>query len=397
MKSEPSFEVRILHSNMWLIAGCFIVFIFSYSLTNAFSVAIPIGSSLAEWESLSVPEEYIDGMGLGFDEIKFINSTHGWLLGYNALLQTTDSGESWSATLELVNGGFHGLSVVTPLNIWTSGSGLLRHTLDGGVTWNTVNTPELVVSTVEFYNITHGIVGDIHRLYCTTNGGFSWESSINWSTQSNSIHDIHLSATTVRVATRDGHYLSEDWGLTWEVVDTRETQGFSFITESEGWIIHHQFVSHLVDGSLLDLPRVARLQIPSNSYYNDIEFIDSEHGWVVGSGPAVMYTPDGGISWYEQDCPDYDFRSVDFINATHGWAAGWRGAVARTVTGNSLGLRLLTGFPFISAFTGGGILIPYTSLLVGAVSTMVYPFLICILRRKIPKNRNEPQEGVQID
>jgi photosystem II stability/assembly factor-like uncharacterized protein len=283
------------------------------------------------------------------------------------------------------------------LNIWISGSGLLRHTLDGGGTWNTANTPELVVSTVEFYNVTHGVVGDIHGLYRTNNGGFSWQSSINWSTQSNSIYDIYLSTATIRVATQDGDYLSKDWGLTWEVEDMRETRGFSFITEREGWILHHQFVSHLVDGSLLDLPRVAPLQIPSNSYYNDIEFMDSEHGWVVGIGPAVVYSPDGGISWYEQDCPDYHFRSVDFINATHGWAAGWRGAVARTVTGSSLGLRLLAGFPFISAFTGGGVLFPYISLLVSTVSAMLCPVLICILRRRIPKSQEEQQEGVQID
>ena len=395
MKSEPSYEVRLLLSlsKTQLLATCVLVFIFSSSLATVFVTAVPTGSTLAKWEPLSVPEEYIDD----FKEIKFFNSTHGLLLGSNALLQTTDGGNSWSACLTVENLGFFRLSVVTPLDIWVSGYGPLRHSVDGGVTWVNVYSLDTVPDIVEFYNTTHGMVGDSHSLYRTIDGGISWQSSINWSYQHNSIHDFHLSAATVRVATSDGYYLSEDWGITWEVVDSRSTRGISFITEDEGWILHYQSFSHQVNGTLCDIPRVARIQVPSNSYYNDIEFIDSDNGWIVGIGPSVIYSPDGGNSWYEQECPNYFFRSVDFINETHGWAAGSSGAVARTVTGNSLGPHLPSGFLLTLGFTGGGTFVPYISIIVGTISTMVTTFLINIFRRKIRKNEKPQLTGPQID
>jgi len=354
----------------------------------------PIGSPLAKWEPLSIPEEYYDDSG--FTEIEFINSTHGWLIGFEALLQTSDGGESWSACLTLNGITSYRLSIVTPVNIWVSGTSLLRHTIDGGVTWEYVNTPNAAVSRAEFYNTTHGILADSHGLYRTFDGGISWQSSINWSSEYNSIRDFDLSGTSARIATSSGFYLSEDWGLTWTVEDSRSIRGLSFITDDEGWILHPQFISHQVNGTLFDLPRVERIQVPSNSYYNDIEFIDSDHGWVVGSGPAVIYTPDGGNSWYEQECPDYHFRSVHFINETHGWAAGSSGAVARTVTGNSLGPHLPSGFLLSFGFTGGGVFVPYISVLVGTVSTMVCVFLIFIIWRKILMNRYPHHERVQI-
>ncbi len=405
VKSELSFEEKVLHSNMYLITGCLIVLILSFGLTTVFVTGQPVGGSYAVWETLSVPEEYIDDVG--FSEIDFINSTHGWLMGYHALLQTTDSGDSWSASLASESARFHGLSVVTPLNIWASASlympggySQLFHTIDGGVTWENATTPSLGVLKVEFYNSTHGLVGDSNEWYRTFDGGNSWQLSVNWSSGSTPgrtpMIDFHLSTSTIRVSSYTGLYLSEDWGFTWKVEDSRSTYGLSFLTESEGWIVHHNFISHLVNGILYDFPRVARIQIPRNSNYKDIEFIDSEHGWVVGSGPAVSYTPDGGISWYEQVCPDYHFRSVDFINATHGWAAGWRGAVAKTVTGNSLGPRLFSGFPLISGITGSGILVPYISVIIGTVSTIVYTYLIYVLRRKMKKNEKEQQTGAQI-
>ncbi|MGY5859738.1 MAG: YCF48-related protein [Candidatus Thorarchaeota archaeon] len=395
MKTEPSFEEKLIRSNLWLIAGCFLVLILSTGFTTVFVTSVPIGSSVAVWEPLPIPEEYFDESG--FQEIDFINSTHGWLLGYHVLLQTTDSGESWSASLESGNIGFRGLSIVTPLDIWVSGSGLLRHTIDGGATWETVNAPETGVSDIEFYNCTHGVVADIHRLYRTTNGGISWLNCINWSSEHNSIYDFHLSANTIRVATYDGYYLSEDWGLTWDIVDSRSTYGLSIISENEGWILHRQFVTHQVDDNLFDFPKVAGTNVPYNSYYNDIEFIDSENGWVVGIGPAVIYTPDGGDSWYEQECLSFLFRSVDFINATHGWAAGWADDVARTVTGNSLGSQLQPGFILIPGLLGGGLFMPYISILVGTVSTVVYPFLILILRRKKQMNEEAQHAGLKLD
>ena len=389
MISEPKSEIGKGYSARWLILSFFLVFILSSVFATEIARIPPLGRPMAEWESLSVSEEYYDNTG--FYEITFLNATHGWLLGHRALLQTKDSGDSWSVSLDPEDCSLFGLSVVTPLNIWASGIihdaldsyGQIFHTLDGGVTWQNVITPSIVTPNVEFYNSTHGLVVDANSMYRTIDGGFSWQAGINWSLDYNPPRDIHLSSSAFRVATWEGLYISEDWGLTWKVEDSRNTAGLSFITDDEGWILFPLTVAHFVDGTLSELPRVSRLRIQSVSYYDDLEFIDSDHGWVVGIAPAVSYTPDGGKTWYEQKTPDYHFRTVDFINETHGWAAGWRGAIARTSNGNSFGLRLLTGFPLVEGWTGKGYLIPYIALIGGTASSVVY--LILFFKYKVKR------------
>ena len=382
----------------WKI-GILLVFILSYFLTVEIATAPPIGAPLAEWEPLSVSDEYYDH--LGFAEITFLNETHGWLLGHRALLQTRDGGDKWNVSLAPEDSSLVGLSVLTPLDIWASaimdapgGYGQLFHSLDGGVTWQTANTPPTITPVVEFYNSTHGLVVDpvSHTLFRTIDGGSTWQTGVNWSSGYNPLHDIHLSVSAYRIATSYGLYLSEDWGLTWRVENTRSIEGLSFITDSEGWILFPRTVAHFVDGTLTEFPRVSRIRISSSSYYSGIEFIDSEHGWIVGVAPAVSYTPDGGLSWYEQETPDYHFRTVDFINETHGWAAGWEGAVARTTNGNSLGRRLLTGFPLTEPLTGSGYLVSHLSLLIGSSTTVVYLILFYKYRSgKEPKYSLPPR------
>ncbi len=253
MKSETRFAVRKHYSTRWLIVSLFVVFIFSSVLTTQIAIAPPIGYSMAEWESLSVPEEYYDDWG--FSEITFLNATHGWLLGGRALLHTNDSGDSWSISLAPENGVLYGLSVVTPMNVWASalidapgGHGELFHTVDGGVTWHNESTPTTIGPRVEFFNNTHGLVADSQGLYRTIDGGISWQAAVNWSSDYSPIRDFHLSASKIRVATWLGLFLSEDWGLTWKIEDSINTAGLSFITDSEGWILHHSTVSHFVDG-----------------------------------------------------------------------------------------------------------------------------------------------------
>jgi photosystem II stability/assembly factor-like uncharacterized protein len=75
---------------------------------------------------------------------------------------------------------------------------------------------------------------------------------------------------------------------------------------------------------------------PDGSFW-DVSFVNATHGWIVGIEIKVMYTPDGGTSWYEQSVPEDvssrspRIRAVDFINETHGWAVGSRGVILRLV------------------------------------------------------------------
>jgi len=73
-------------------------------------------------------------------------------------------------------------------------------------------------------------------------------------------------------------------------------------------------------------------------YFSGVYFLDANKGWVVGSEPSVMYTPSGGIDWYEQSVSaETRLMSIDFINDTHGWAVSHSGCILKTTMASSLG------------------------------------------------------------
>ena len=58
-------------------------------------------------------------------------------------------------------------------------------------------------------------------------------------------------------------------------------------------------------------------------WYRDVDFVDAQHGWVVGDGGLLLRTIDGGETWQELAAPArVDLRAVDFLDPLEGWVAG---------------------------------------------------------------------------
>jgi len=90
------------------------------------------------------------------------------------------------------------------------------------------------------------------------------------------------------------------------------------------------------------IPRPSRPEF-STAFLSAVDFVDQNHGWIVGMDPYIMSTPDGGATWYQQSVPSQmndRLSAVDFVNASHGWAAGHDGYILRTTTGGGSGVRL---------------------------------------------------------
>jgi photosystem II stability/assembly factor-like uncharacterized protein len=364
---------------MILILGILPVFIISTNAATNVLASRPVADSFAEWELLDtgLDDDY------NFNEILFLNSTHGWVVGWGGhapvrgvLLNTSDSGDTWYTQLQSEY-SLRGLTIVDSTDIWVGGSGLLFHSLDGGSTWTNASGPTELPTNVEFYNSTHGIAGDVRGMYRTTDGGNTWQN-ITMASSHDFPDDFHLTSRTIRIASGDGIIRSDDWGDHWQVELTGNVRAMDFITEEEAWAINWDSTfSYFSGDQWSNMPRVGRLRALSSSRFYDIDFVDSNHGWAVGKLPSVAYTPDGGKTWYEQEWYNeeilvHSFMSVDFINETHGWAAGWEGVITRTQTGSHLGPRLYLGLFISHPIRFGGVLIPYFSLLVGAVITVIY-------------------------
>ncbi|MHA1480882.1 MAG: YCF48-related protein [Candidatus Thorarchaeota archaeon] len=317
-------------------------------------VYLPMQTSETDWELLE--SNYPDAV---FKDVSFLNSTHGWIAGRatseygsNAIvLYTENGGDLWQLQFNRDEQRVTNLDVLDEQTIWINGRGSLFHSFDGGTTWNesVVVGGSAAMSVVKFINMTHGWTSNNRVLYQSTDGGQTW-NQVSGYTLNDTFRMIQYRAPhNIWAIGFTGIYHSIDDGTTWEQVSYGGGWSLSFVSDNEGWAIDDNRLAHTTNGLTweeLIVPMRApafRLQSP---YCTDIQFIDEDNGWIVGTEIPVMYTPDGGANWYQQSVPDSvndRIMAVDFINQTHGWAVGWDGVIMKTTTGNSLGNRLWYG------------------------------------------------------
>lgn len=337
---------------MFLLAGSLL---FQYSMPLNATYA-PQQTSETTWELLET--SYPDAL---FRDVKFINSTYGWVAGELhannrndiIVLHTCDGGDSWQLQYNHSLQSLTMMDVLDDHTIWINGYGALFYSPDAGKTWNeSTKSGWFGMSTVEFVNHTYGWTATGNTLYRTTDGGQSWQSVPGWNyTDSPRMIEV-LSPLNIWAVGFDGIYHSTDGGETWAESSHAGGWAISFVSETDGWVIGDNRLAHTTDGVSWDeliVPMRApafRLRAP---YTTDIKFIDEDHGWIVGTEISVMYTPNGGADWYEQSVPsrvnsqDLRLMAVDFIDQTQGWAVGTSGVIMRTTTGSSLGPRLWYG------------------------------------------------------
>ena len=295
-----------------------------------------------------------------FNDVKFINSSHGWVVGIlypdtfsgGIILHTENGGDTWETQIADDTQLFLQIDVVNELTAWVTGLGCLYFTNDSGASWYISlagNSRLSGMSTVEFLNTTHGWTATSQVLYKTTDGGQIWQNVTGW-TFSDNPRDMHfLTEDEVWAIGFNGIYHSEDGAETWEQVFDKGGWSLSFLNEDEAWGISDSSLFHMNQNhtwETLPVPgRVPSFRLRS-PYCTDIQFIDDQNGWIVGTEIAVMHSPDGGSTWYQQTVPShrgYRMIAVCFVDELHGWVVGTDGTILRTSTGNNLDVLLLSG------------------------------------------------------
>jgi photosystem II stability/assembly factor-like uncharacterized protein len=72
---------------------------------------------------------------------------------------------------------------------------------------------------------------------------------------------------------------------------------------------------------------------------NEVDFVDSTHGWAVGAAGTIRVTTNG-TSWGAQASGTANaLNGVSFVDATHGWAVGAAGTILVTANGTSWGAQ----------------------------------------------------------
>ena len=89
-----------------------------------------------------------------------------------------------------------------------------------------------------------------------------------------------------------------------------------FVSDEEGWMTAGGGLLHSTDGGATweEIARVTG---------NDIDFADAMHGWLVGGSGAIFRSEDGGQSWSEQDSgTDIHLKDIEAIDTNEAWVVG---------------------------------------------------------------------------
>lgn len=71
-----------------------------------------------------------------------------------------------------------------------------------------------------------------------------------------------------------------------------------------------------------------------SNYFINCYFISADIGWVVGVGPAILKTTNGGNTWiYQQTTANENPLSVYFLDEMNGWVSGFNGSIYKTDDG----------------------------------------------------------------
>jgi photosystem II stability/assembly factor-like uncharacterized protein len=294
-----------------------------------------------------------------FRDVEFINSSHGWVVGIlypnttsgGVILHTEDGGDTWETQLADDSQAFRQLEVVNERTAWVTGLGRLYFTNDSGESWypSIAYSSLSGMSAVKFLNETHGWTATMQMLFKTTDGGQTWQNVTGWTFDDHPRDIQFLTEHEVWVIGFDGIYHSDDGAETWEKVFDKGGWSLSFPNEDEGWGVSDGYLLHMKQDHTWEALAVPG-RLPSfrlkSPYCTDIQFIDDQHGWIVGGEIPVMHTSNGGNNWYQQSVPaDIGERmmAVCFVDELHGWVAGYDGCILRTSVGGNLDTLLLSG------------------------------------------------------
>jgi len=237
------------------------------------------------WQSFTI------GQGNTYlNDVDFPSDNTGFIIGRvygsseNKLFMTTNSGANWSDISTNLS-SIDTLSLVTFVNQNTgfiaSRNSLIK-TSNGGLTWSVPMYIGNNIRSVYFINENIGFISCGNTMYKTTNGGVTWNQITNFTQWIQSIYFIDENIGFC--VGYNLHKKTTDGGVTWFdfEVDNGSYNKILFLQDGmTGYLTAHNKLLKTIDGGVSWLPEC--YSIP---YIYDIDFFDSENGYIVGNNAA---------------------------------------------------------------------------------------------------------------
>ncbi|MEO8168225.1 MAG: YCF48-related protein, partial [bacterium] len=321
-------------------------------LTAFFAAIFVCVPALAQWTQQPFPSTE------SLWEVRFVNSSTGWVLGAKKIYKTVDGGMNWtSQDSVLANGGSALCALNSSVALYSDWKGRIRKTSDGGMTWRTVDTTAFTFNEIEFPTSQVGYAAGADYasttnpciLRKTIDGGESWQTIFSTNAGGDFEAVSFLNADRGWILSYAGLvFRTTNGGSSWEFQDTVGMSGTSypmrdivFTTPDSGWAV----------GGIAGTSAIARTTNGGSTWTKSsgiantiakIAMVNSRVGWIGGRvyGAPPQRTTDGGITWSPQSMSPAvsspDIRSISMVNENLGWMVnlGYQtGALYKTTNG----------------------------------------------------------------
>ena len=265
----------------------------------------------------------------------FIAEAAGWIVGdWGTLLKSTDGGHTFTKIDETVfaKKSLKGIYFVDENQGWIityrntvagKNAGYIYRTTDGGATWEEQYATEAALFSVHFVDKQIGwVVGDRRSVYATTDGGKTWQFITDGSNQRH------------KTSYEQPEYLGKEPLHTFTLYD------IDFTDTQNGWIVGDLgVILHTASGGKGKWKHQRggpRFHNSADAVLLGVDFVSKQLGWVVGENGTILHTRNGGVTWEAQSSPSHLLVGVCAVSSEEGYVVGDRGAILRTEDGGGV-------------------------------------------------------------
>jgi photosystem II stability/assembly factor-like uncharacterized protein len=301
----------------------------------------------------------------------FINENMGWAVGEKwdiggppgsegILLYSNDEGKNWEkhqdSNFISLGTGFKDIVFSDPSNGWIIGGTNIFRTSDGGTSWQIQLGGYYAFNKISFADSLNGLIaGSKHAgsassipiVFKTINGGNFWEEQEFWFPFSSFSGSCMISPdNSFIVGSRGRIAKTNDGGTTWDFFCETTTfiplEDIHFIDSLHGWVIGNSSPPSCYASCLRTVDGGKNWEFLFNNIQlliNGVCFVDQNNGWIAGEGSVpdrglIHHTTDGGYSWTIQYSDiGRRYGDIHFVDNQYGWAVGETGRVVHSNDG----------------------------------------------------------------
>ena len=308
------------------------------------------------------------------NSLYFFNEDSGFAIGQRGrIVKTSDGGTSWSdyaLTYENIKEIDFPVSETGYVLSWNE----IYKTTNSGLSWENLNAPleDERINDIDFVddNVGFAIVGGVPFqdksgfVYKTTDGGNSWTPTNNGEKLANNYDLLTLNFLDENIGFASGKGIGEsglfkttNGGDTWTKVSEVYFKKLQFFfSQTFGYAITGSKVLYKTDDG-------GNTWEEDNSWSEtiyDFHFVDPDVGYVVGNNGLINRTENGGLDWEDINISDETFLLVDFTTRDEGFFIDDEGSVFYTDDGGlnvdktleSNSIDVITSSPY-KTFIGG--------------------------------------------